>query len=305
VSALAAALLALVGVAGDAGLAAERVRAELHALGYEVRRLDAFEPADPLEGAIDAVVRVDVARHRVEVWTPERAGAGAATRFRTAVVAGADEGDELLGVRAAEAVRAYLSEKDARPPEVAAPLPPDLAPAPRAVTTPLSASVDAAVLLHTDGPTPAGALFLRGRYAVARRWSVGALAALPIVPALVHGDAGTATVSATAAGPELAFDVIGEPARWRAAVSAGLAAVWLRMDGTAQPPFVSARDDVWTALPFAGAEASFALTPRLSLRASGLLGAAAPAVTVRFADVPVTRWGSPLVAGAFGLAVTP
>ena len=295
-----------IGLAGDThGVLVERLRGELGARGFEVRTLESFEPADALPADVAAVLRVESAKRRVEVWTTS--GPGEAARFRTTIAArGADAtaDDDTIAVRAAEDVRAYLDH----PIVTDAPMPPAVkaeGPGPSAepaVPRPFSLGVDAALLLPQGGPSASGEVFFRARHFVGPRVALGVRGMLPIVPATLRSGSDSATMLASGVGPEAYVRVFGGHADsdWDTGIAAGLAAMWIRTNGTADAPHLGRRDDALTAMPFASLEVARALAPNVRLRASAFSAVAVPAVTVRFAGTEASTWGGPLLGLALG-----
>jgi hypothetical protein len=304
-----AARIALTGDTG--GALAERLRTELAARGLEVLAAPSFEPAEPFAPGVSAVLRIDQARRRVEIWTPDLEGGGA--RFRTALLARGDDDDRTLPVRIAEDVRAFVAPATTRAPPRAAPntarpAPAALAPAPASAPAApqpalgLVLGVDGTLLAPASGAGAGGAAFLRARHPLSARLAAGARLILPVVPATVTRGGQSASVAASLAAIEIYCRLLGAPSDppWEAGLGAGLGLAWLRLSGLADSPFFGRRDDVWTALAFGAVEASRRLGPHVRLRASLLVGRAIPPVTIRFANVPISRWADPFTALALG-----
>jgi hypothetical protein len=288
-----------IGLAGEsAGVIADRLRAELGARGFEVRTIEAFEPGAPWAPDLAAVLRIEEAARRVEIWTP--GGDGGAARLRTAVAARADA-DDTLPVRAAEDVRAYLRGADraalAAPPATAKP-DEEIPRAPPEAGRRFSLGCDAALLVPT-GPSTGGGAVVRARYEILDRLALGVRALLPVVPAHVTRDAQETTIAVSAAGLEGYWRLI-RGSEWELGAAGGVALAWIRMNGAASAPYIGRRDDVWTSLPYGAVEIARTLARGVRARAGVLVGVAAPGVTVRFAGDPVASWGAPLAALTLG-----
>ena len=292
-------------LSGDTyGVLADRLRAELGARGLELRAVGSFEPGDAIDPAIVAVLCVQAARERVEIWTPEADGSRTA-RFRAAVVA-RSVNDETVPVRVAEDLRAYLAPEPDPGPRALPPAatPPEGAPLPRAAAHPPAWSIglDAALVVPTASLGAGAATWLRGRRSFGSRLAVDGAVILPIVPTTVSAAAGSASVADTLVGFDVYLRALGDggASRWDGGVAAGAAGVWLHFAGTAKAPDVSRRDDVWTSLPFGALEIAREVAPHIWVRASLLAGFALPAVSIRFAGAPISPWGAPMVATALG-----
>lgn len=302
------------------GAIANQLRAELGARGFEVQTAPVFEPAEPFPTGVAAILRVEEARRRVEIWTPDLEAGGA--RFRTAMVARSEE-DQTMPVRAAEGVRVFVAQPDAnilRPvtvdktpvsaepppasPVSSVPASTQTAAVPAAFPPPLGLAigVDATLLIPGGGPSAGGAALLRARYDVLSHVSLGMRVLLPVVPPTVSHEGSSASVAANLAAAEAYFRLRGaQDSPWEAGLATGVAVAWLRMAGVASAPLVGRSDDVWTALPFASVEIASRIGARVRLRASLLAGLAVPDVKIRFAGESIASWGAPLTALTLGV----
>jgi hypothetical protein len=173
--------------------------------------------------------------------------------------------------------------------------------------------LDAAVLPPIDGASGGVAAVVRARYplltgaflrqTLKTQIAAGTRVMLPVVDPAVSNGAGGATLAARIFSVEAHLNLASaDPdARWEAGLSAGVALAWLRTSGRAQAPFTGRHDDVATALPLVSMEIARRLGTQLRLRAGALVGVAAPDIKVRFAGVPVSTWGRPVVALSLGV----
>jgi hypothetical protein len=194
--------------------------------------------------------------------------------------------------------------------EEAIALPPrDLAPTleARAATTPpfsaaLTLGLGLNVVLARGGIGPVADLSLAAALHPVARWSFGVVANLPVASASVGAPPdGSASVSATTLGGELAYALGRDSWLFHPDVAVGAAAVLLRLDGTAAQASRSASTDVWMAAPLVRGGLAFALTSDWRLRADATLGFTIPEGVVDLAGHPIGTWGRPMFAGGASL----
>jgi hypothetical protein len=304
---------------GDAELldAYHRLEAELHIHNFSTRPL----PGEPSAGELaellerrQAVAAVSLLRRNgratLELWLIDRASGEPS--LRTLEAGQSDDTASLIALRAADLLRISLSELE-RPPPRAASQPAIAPPPPAAEPVDASAAADhdeeARLWLHASG------LMLRagGRFGVAfgpmlgvfyrpLHWlQAGMLVAAPIAGARLTTDNGSATLRQELAWLELRFVVLRAGDLQLAGLLGG-GAYFVQAESQVKPPLVSRDDQTWAWLLSLGAQAEYALFPRvslnLSLRALALLPRAGVAVYDRSALVEL-----PALQASLGVAV--
>jgi hypothetical protein len=298
----------------------QRLVSELRASGLVVATTEPTALAAPAAAngsGSDAIVRV-VPGVAVRVWWVDRG----------VVVAGEPEimeahpGEDpaISAVRTAEVVRARLLPVERSttaiapraPPAADAPLPfpsdgaRPVAPQAASAMSRARFGLDAGglALFSTGSVPPAFDLALMVRWLPFDRLAVRGLVAVPLVLASVASTEGKASVGEWLAGGTVEWSLLPIESAWAAGVGAGAAGARIQTQGQARAPFVSARGDAWTLLPFVDASASRSLgSPHVRLGVQVLLGTATPPIALRFADRQAAEWGGLVVGVDLGLQV--
>ncbi len=160
------------------------------------------------------------------------------------------------------------------------------------------------VLASPGGIPPALDLAIGFRLMLLRALDLRASFALPLATPRVSSSAGRASVAPWLAGIEAAWLLVPGPRTWSASLGIGVDAAWVRTQGTANAPAISASGDAVCALPFVSARGTRTLwSPHARLAAVAMVGSLLPGVGVRLAGQEVASWGQPLVAGALALEI--
>lgn len=296
---------------------AERLRAELGALGFDVETVQApgLAPSRPLleatardRGAI-AAMRIVPSRAGVEVWIFDRVTGKTVLREVVTDPDPARPDFETIALRTVELLRASLMEIDAphpsrgevRPPPAVRAIGPRRRPPTRGPRTRLALGPTLALSPGGVGP----ALDLLAEVRLAGPESIGAtiVALVPTLPARVaDAEAGSASVLVALLGADLCWRPHGSP-RLQPDVGAGAAMVLLHLAGSARSGFVGTTDDTLSVLPYVRGGARLGLWRGIGLVAETLMGLAIPQPSIRFAGSEVAVWGAPLVAASVGLEV--
>jgi hypothetical protein len=146
------------------------------------------------------------------------------------------------------------------------------------------------VALQTGGAGVDAALSFQ--WMATRVIGLGAVVHLPLTGSTVTSTQGSASVTATLFAAELAAVFLDRRAVRLAAVG-GLAAAWLRTNGSAKAPYVGGADSVVTSLPTVGLEVMPRIADRVHLVAAGRAGVSLPQAEIAFAGRSVARWGRP------------
>lgn len=305
--------IALVRRRGDQVIA-RRLLAELGALDYEVVEVSGPEAARPLVDiarfrGFDALLRATPSRTGIElvVVLPEPAPEAQAPVLEDVVSVAGGRRDDLLALRAVEALRARLLEAGwISAPEIyhAPELPPPEPPA-LSVTEPEPTPqepwmwIEVAPAVGGDpvfGWAPRGQLALR--LEAAGIWSMSLIASAPFAATRRETASGAADVTALWVGS--AVDARLTAAGWNWELGAGLAWARLGVQGRALPPYEGRTESVTSALPFLRAATYPELSRFVRLRLELLGGVAVPRTVVGFAGVD-ERWGAPYVQASLGL----
>ncbi len=315
--------IAIARTAGDQRIA-NRVNAELSALGFEVELVDPVQSNElrtleriATEHEAVAGLRASPSKTGIELWIADPATG--ATAFEEVVTVASGRNDELLALRAVEVLRARLlklgvhsdpspppnspspSPSPPSPPEYQlvqqneVPLAPALEPSPARLWADLGLSYT-----YSGGPLSNNeSARLGATLAPDPRWSVAGFALLPIRTAEVSTDLGTARLGATLFA--LALDGYFERQWLQGSFGAGTALALLRVRGEASAPYQGQSESLATALPFLRLGVAASLTSQLRLRAELLAGLSAPATILRIADSEAATWGRPLLVGSLSL----
>ncbi|HEU5076089.1 MAG TPA: hypothetical protein VFU02_17975 [Polyangiaceae bacterium] len=297
---------------------ANRVNAELSALGFEVELVPVTSSTEPrslsqiaLDHGAVAGLRASPSKTGIELWIVNPNTGGTAYEE---VVTVASRNDELLALRSVEVLRARLlklgmlsgappapvveEEPPAETLVVAAPI---SVPRPSIATQLLSADLGVAYVIEPSALSNYESARLGLTLAPSAWWSTSAFGMLPLRPAEVSGNEGVARVNATLLG--VAGDVHLRRAALRASFGAGAALASLGVSGEAEPPYEGQHDRLLAAVPFLRLGASAAMADRLALGLEFLAGLAVPPSVVRLDRNEVARWGYPLLSAAFTVQI--
>jgi hypothetical protein len=277
---------------------------ELGAGGYGV---DVVSAAAAIDMSTEAaarharmVLRVSPSGDSIDLWTADREGSE--VRFRERIAATRDgEEPRLLAIRAQEAVRGKLlpveplapQEPPHAVPEKPVPLP---SPATAAPAPPrFAASIGPSLVASPGGASMMGDAALGFSWLPSERWSIDAIARIPLATGHVDGDEGTAHVGLALAGGGASFAFADRQATLRPSAGAGVAFGWTHVDGVANAPFVSQSADLFAALPYVRLSMLVRWTPALFLRADVLGALSLPSQAITFAGRQVATFGEPVL----------
>ncbi|WP_437893697.1 hypothetical protein [Sorangium sp. So ce124] len=298
-----------------------RIVAEIESLGFRAERLDpAAEPASraSLEasarevGAI-AAIRAVPSERGVEIWIADRV-TGKTVLREMADDGGTPDRDAALALRAVELLRASLLEVGlpAPPPGEVPATPeireklrvraPDTPPAPAQRPSPaLRLSLAPGVLLSPGGFGAEVSVDVGLSWMPSEHVGAIAFAAIPLSPHRIERSQGTADLSVLLAGGGARFQLASRDSPWTASADFGFSAVLLWSSGVSSQGFRSSASAAVAASPFAGVGLSFALTPRLRLRADALASVLVQGVSVRFVERETATWGKPFILSSAGI----
>jgi hypothetical protein len=295
-----------------------RVRAELEALGFKT--VVTGEEAAPasrasLEGAARrahaiAAIRGVPADGGVDVWIADRVTGKTVLRHVEGEPASADR-EAALAIRAVELLRASMLETSLprRPPgevpaereireqlqvpALAHSVPPDVR-----VAVGL-----ASVAWSPGGFGPASSFALDVAVMPSEHVGVFATGAATLTsPEVRSGMLGSATLSLVVAGAGARFVFTPRESTWEPFADAGLAAVFLRSQGTsASPGLVPGVATGLAAAPFTRVGLAFAASQSVRIRGDLLVGVIGQGVTVQIGGRPAASWGLPFLLPSLGI----
>lgn len=306
--------IALVRTPGDR-LIAQRLRAELQALGLSVLELGSETQRGTKsletyarEHEALAALRATPSKTGVELWVQDPNSGQ--TKFEELISVGGHRTDELLALRAAEALRARLirlgvhqqaSEALLEPPGQK-PLEADSVGASGARRQPvLWVGVSPALTASPGGLDPLLQGQLSLRVEPLRSWSATAFFQAPLSASGLTGAEGEAQVRATLVGLRAGAWIY--DSTLRVALGGGALVALVDMEGEAREPYLGQQERLASAAPFASSLLWFPLWEALALRVDALVGVAMPRSVVRFNGRDVATWGRPFMSFSAGLEI--
>ena len=302
---------------------------ELRAGGFVVKT-KAAEPTHfprPTRADDAAAFVVRVGSGTIEVWSIDPLSA-VATILDIVPLANTNESDAAVAARRVEElVRARLLPIDHAPVSAVAstdvPIPVG-APIPRSahplagpgVSSDSSAEpkehaiaqfgldAGAILLMSPGGVEPAADILLMPRWMPTKKVIARAVVAVPLTSPELTSTEGQAAVKEWLFGANVDWSLLSADSVWAFTAGAGLGAVRLQSQGTANPPYVSSNGDAWAWLPFAHAGASRRLgSSALRIGLDAWLGASLPEIAILFPSRRVATWGRPLAGVSLALQI--
>jgi len=296
---------------------AERIRAELAALGLDIVALETWRTGEAIESldaagrseSAAAAIRMLSSRKGVEVWMANQPTGRSLLRQLIVDESPAGPNLGLVALQTAELLRtSLLSVADAR-----------AATAARHEAAPPKAAETAVHVVEAKSDSPApwgvqaavGAMFspssgdaqmqawLSVQRVIVGRMGIALDGSVPLGTGTVTGPEGSARMSSALGGVALftSFEASERPVY--ATLAAGGAVLRVEAKGDASDPFVASSDSAVTGAVYARADAGFAATHWLRFGLRGVAGAVPTGVKVRFAGNEAGVWGRPFVAGFF------
>jgi len=319
---------AVVAVAHDGSETAlvNRVRAELGALGYEVRTLALPEGESQHEGLRNAArtagavaaIRIIAAGDRVGVWVADLA-ADRITLREVEIPGSVEDRESAMALEAVELLRVSLMELTVAPatPTAAPPPPPAASPeegagpadetersSPRAAPgSRLSIDLGPAVFAAGFDSAPTVNLSLGISARIWRVLGAELLGVVPLVPSRVQDSRGEARIHFGMVGGGLRATFGDAESRWHPAVGAGFGAVFFRIDARAETGYTASGELVAVGAPYLRMGLSLSLTRRLGIRLDAVAGWALGETVVRFDERQVAAFGQPWLGGILILEV--
>jgi hypothetical protein len=289
---------------------AERIKAEVSALGFEVVAIEPWRTGESIE-SLEAVgranqaaaaIRMIASRKGVEVWIANQP-TGRSLMRQLIVDERPVPNEGLVALQTAELLRTTLLSRSEVPPAARAAAAGATPPAnPPAIAAPPpgppSASVQAAAgVLFSPGADPSIQAWLTAGYVVVPPIGVALDVSVPLRPSTISGPEGSASVRPWLVGASLFARHDWPNARLYGIAAAGGALIRLNADATTSAPLVANSGSTTAAALYVRADGGVEATRRLHLGIRGVVGAVPQGVPVRFAGNEAAVWGRPFLAG--------
>jgi hypothetical protein len=288
---------------------AERIRAEVSALGLEVVTVEPFRTGEPIESldaagranAAAAAIRMVPSRKGVEVWVATQPTGRSLLRQLIVDERPGAPNEGLVALQTAELLRTTLLARSDVPPAANRSTAADVhqVQPPPAPPPPPSGGLQAAAgwLYSPGGGGAATQLWMTFSQYVKRPFGVSLDVSAPLRAGTLTGPEGSANLGAWLGGAAVfvAYDRPGSVIYGRAAV--GGAALRVTADGSTTHPSLLATSQTTTAgAVYARADGGFELAWWLHLGARVVAGAVPGGVAVHFAGNDAGTWGRPFLA---------
>jgi hypothetical protein len=291
---------------------AERIRAEVSALGLEVVAVEPWRTGEPVE-SLEAVgranqaaaaIRMVASRKGVEVWVANQPTGRSLLRQLIVDERPGTPNEGLVALQTAELLRTTLLSRSEVP---ARPAPPPRAPPPPTAPPQITASPPPPAIAGLQAG--AGALFSPGAGDPSMQlWiSVNRIVAGPIGLALdvsaplragtLSGPEGSARIDAWLGGAALFLRHERPEKGLYGSAAAGVAAIRLNAAGSTSAPLIASTQSATAAAVYARADGGIDVTRWLRLGLRLAAGVVPSGIDVKFAGNEAGTWGRPFLAG--------
>jgi hypothetical protein len=289
---------------------AERIKAEVSALGFEVLAIEPWRTGESIE-SLEAVgranqaaaaIRMIASRKGVEVWIANQP-TGRSLMRQLIVDERSVPNEGLVALQTAELLRTTLLSRSEVPPKDHPPAPGAAPPAnPPAIAAPTrrlpSASVQAAAgVLFSPGADASIQAWLTAGYVVVRPVGVALDVSVPLRASTISGPEGSASLRTWLVGASLFVRHDWLPSRLYSIAAAGGALIRLNADATASAPLVAHSGSTTAAAIYLRGDIGVEATQWVHVGVRGVIGAVPQGVSVRFAGNEAAVWGRPFLAG--------
>jgi hypothetical protein len=284
---------------------AERIRAEVSALGLEVVAVEPWRTGEGIE-SLDAAgranqaaaaIRMVASRKGVEIWVANQPTGRSLLRQLIVDERAPAPNEGLVALQTAELLRTtLLSRSETAPPRS---VPTATAERPAAPPRPLNAGLQSGfgVLWSPRGGGEAYQAWATIHRFLVRPFGIALDFSAPVNPGTISGPEGSATVGAFLAGATV-FARFERPASGLyATVAAGAAMLVLNIRGSAGPAFLASSHRAMVAAGYARADGGFQVNRWLRFGGRVVAGVVPSGVTVEFAGNEAAVWGRPFLAG--------
>jgi len=290
---------------------AERIRAEVSALGLEVVAVEPWRTGEPVE-SLEAVgranqaaaaIRMVASRKGVEVWVANQPTGRSLLRQLIVDERPGTPNEGLVALQTAELLRTTLlsrSEVPAKPSPARAP-PPPTAPPQIAASPPPPAigglQAGAGTLFSPGAGVPAVQIWISANRIVAGPFGVAVDVSAPLHAGTLSGPEGSARIDAWLGGAALFLRHERPEKGVYATAAAGLAAIRLNAAGSASAPLIASTQSATAAAVYARADGGIDVTRWLRLGLRLAAGVVPSGIDVKFAGNDAGTWGRPFLAG--------
>ena len=287
---------------------AERIRAEVSALGLEVvvvepwRTGEAVESLDAAGRASQAAaaIRMVPSRKGVEVWVANQPTGRSLLRQLIVDENPGVPNEGLVALQTAELLRTTLLSRSDLPPAPPRTPPPDQPPPPPAAPpAPPTVGVQAAAgMLYSPGAGNAAMqLWMTAGYVVARPFGVAVDVSAPLGSTTIDGPEGSARVRSWLVGATLFVRRDRPESRLYAIAAAGAGVIHQSADATPNAPLLARSASTNAATIYGRLDGGVAATRWLRVGLRGAAGVVPQGVAIRFAGNEAALWGRPFLVG--------
>jgi hypothetical protein len=290
---------------------AERIKAEVSALGFEVVAIEPWRSGESVESleAIGranqaaAAIRMIPSRKGVEVWIADQP-TGRSLMRQLIVDERAAPNEGLVALQTAELLRTTLlsrsevAPKGPPPPTNVPPeKPPEAAPPPPRAGLPPGSIQAGAGALYSPGVDPALQLWFTVGFSVARPFGVALDVSAPLSAGKVTGPEGSAHLRTWLGGLSLFVRHERPDSQLYFLAAAGGALIHIGADATANAPLVGKSGSAIAGALYGRLDAGLEATRWLRVGVRGVVGLVPQGVQVRFAGNDAADWGLPFLSG--------
>lgn len=289
---------------------AERIKAEVSALGLEVVAVEPWRTGEVVESLeatgranqAAAAIRMVASRKGVEVWIANQP-TGRSLLRQLVVDERPVPNEGLVALQTAELLRTTLLSRSEVPPKAPPSAPPPSSPpeivAPSPPPSPPSASLQATagVLFSPGGGDPGMQLWMTVSRVFARPFGLALDGSAPLSPGTISGPEGSAKVNAWLAGAALFVRHDPPDSRLFAIAAAGGALIRLNATATTSAPLSANAGSTTAGAIYVRADGGVEATRWLRIGVRAVAGAVPQGVPVKFAGNEAAVWGRPFLAG--------
>jgi hypothetical protein len=290
---------------------AERIRAEVSALGLEVVTVEPWRTGEPVE-SLEAVgranqaaaaIRMVASRKGVEVWVANQPTGRSLLRQLIVDERPGTPNEGLVALQTAELLRTTLlsrSEVPANPPPPRAP-PPPVAP-PQITASPPPPAIGglqagAGTLFSPGAGDPAVQLWISVNRIVTGPLGIALDVSAPLRAGTLSGPEGSARIDAWLGGAALFLRHERPEKGLYATAAAGVAAIRLNAAGSTSAPLIASTQSATAAAVYARTDGGVDVTRWLRLGLRLVAGVVPSGIDVKFAGNDAGTWGRPFLSG--------
>jgi hypothetical protein len=290
---------------------AERIRAEVSALGLEVVAVEPWKTGEPVE-SLEAVgranqaaaaIRMVASRKGVEVWVANQPTGRSLLRQLVVDERPGTPNEGLVALQTAELLRTTLlsrSEAPTKPPPPRAPPPPVVPPQITASPPPPAIGglqAGAGTLFSPGAGVPALQLWISVSRIVTGPLGIALDVSAPLRAGTLNGPEGSARIDAWLGGAALFLRHERPEKGLYATGAAGLAVIRLSAAGSTSAPLIASNQSATAGALYARADGGIDVTRWLRVGVRLAAGVVPSGIDVKFAGNDAGTWGRPFLAG--------